>query len=339
MSLQQKALEITRDILDKQMAVQSEPQVLVYDRQSKLAELLADAYMGNMPEAQHINFDETDPKEIQSTLLGLPEGATVILVQSKNFRLDNFRIRLNLFNQGVGCLEHTHLHYIYEDQYDTYLEALRFRGGYYKALGAWLKEKLDACEELKIISKDGSELAFGPMEDAKVNHGLFAEQKNRGGGAMTGEVFSEARDFSTVNGEMSIYCYPGEDLRINHCEPFKVKVNESYVTCDDEKCPDYFRTEILERIETNENMGGVFMREAGFGLNPAITKEKDLADVNAFERIAGFHVSLGMKHQVYRKKFGKDKVQRYHIDIFVDVDRMEIDGETIFENEAYVFTF
>lgn len=339
MNLQVLALEITRDILEKQMAVQSEPQVLVYDQQSPLAEILADAYIQNMPNAQHINFDKTDPEEIQKTLLALPKGATVILVQSRNFRLDNFRIRLNLFNQGVGCLEHTHLFYIYEHQYHTYFEALRYRGDYYKALGEWIKEKLDVCQELKIVSKNGSELVFGPMEDTKINHGIFHLQENRGGGAMTGEVFSEAKDFSTVNGEMSIYCYPGEDLRIVKCEPFTIKVKESFLFCDDPKCPDDFRENILDRINANENMGGVFMREAGFGLNPAISKENDLADVNAFERIAGFHVSLGMKHQVYRNKFPKETIQRYHIDIFVDVDRIEIDGETIFEEEKYVFEF
>lgn len=339
MNLQIKALEITKDILTKQMAVKDEPQILVYDRQSPLAELLADAYIANMPNAKHLNFDEHDPKEIQTRLMALPKGATVILVQSKNFRLDDFRIRLNLFQQGVGCLEHTHLYYMYEHQFDTYLEALRYRGDYYKALAKWIKDKLDVCKEFRVVSKNGSILTFGPMEDTKVNHGIFCEQVNRGGGAMTGEVFSEAKDFSTVNGEMSIYCYPGEDLRIVKCEPFTLKIKNSFITCDDPKCPEDFKKNILERITENENMSGVFMREAGFGLNPAISKEKDLADVNAFERIAGFHVSLGMKHQIYRQKFDKDIIQRYHIDIFVDTDRMEIDGEVIFENEAYVFKF
>ena len=337
MSLAQKTFQAVKSIVEKGMCIKNERQLIIYDRQSKLSSLLADAYKEHMPKADFIDFDTTEKSVIQEKLESLESGDTVILVQSTNFRLDNFRIRLNLFNRGIGCLEHAHLAYIYEHEYETYVDAVAFRGDYYKDLGLYLKEKLDLDSEVKIESYDGSLLTFGAMEDSKLNTGLFAEQKSRGGAAMCGEVFSEAQDFSTVNGEMSIFCYPGDDLRIIQCEPFKVQVKESFISSHDPKCPKDFRENILDRIEKDEKRGGVFMRELGFGLNPAITKEKTVADVNAFERMAGVHVSLGMKHQIYRNKFKKEVIQRYHIDIFVDTKRVFIDDELIFENGKYLF--
>ena len=42
------------------------------------------------------NFDDFDKLELKNYLLSLCENSTVILVQSTNFRLDDFRIRLML---------------------------------------------------------------------------------------------------------------------------------------------------------------------------------------------------------------------------------------------------
>jgi hypothetical protein len=49
------------------------------------------------------------------------------------------------------------------------------------------------------------------------------------------------------------------------------------------------------------------------------------------------HVSMGMKHDVYREKVGKDRAQqRFHVDIFPDVEKILVDGKVIFENGAYL---
>lgn len=333
-TLAQKFLSITADILKKQMGVQNEPQMLIFDRKSPLSNFLADAYITNMPTAEKIDFDKSDPEEIIQKLLSLPAGATVILVQSQDFRLNDFRIRLQLFHNGVGCLEHTHLQYFYPEEYETYADALVFRGEYYQHLGENLAKKIENCSEMKIFSKDGSVLSFGKMEECKINHGIFYEQKNRGGAAVCGEVFSEAQDFTEVNGEMSVSCYPDENLRIVVCKPFRVKIQKSILSCNDPLCPPDFRENILERIAHDED-GEVMVREAGFGLNPAISFQNRLADINAFERMAGFHLSLGKKHAIYRHKLPKNVVQRYHIDIFPDLEKIEIDGVTVFEHRAY----
>jgi hypothetical protein len=71
-------------------------------------------------------------------------------------------------------------------------------------------------------------------------------------------------------------------------------------------------------------------------LNPNIDFENILSDVNPFERLEGFHISLGKKHNIYRKKLHKNVVQRYHIDIFPDVKMMKVDEKVIFEGESFL---
>lgn len=330
-----RLIEITKVVLEKQMQCSDEAQILLYDRQCELASLLADAYSANMPHAEKIDFDDEKPEELREKLLSMPSGSSVVLVQSSNFRLDDFRIRLQLFNAGIGCLEHAHLKYFGPDEHETYVNALEYRGDYYQSFGGVLAEKLENAKEIKILSKNGSVLSFGPMEECKINHGVFWKQKNRGGAALCGEVFTEAKDFSSVNGELMVAAYPGTDWKMVPCEPFKVKITESILTCDDPKCPPPFREHVLDVIAASED-GEVMIREAGFGLNPAISHANPLSDVSAFERMAGFHISLGKKHPVYRKKLAKSIVQRYHMDVFSDLDQILIDEEVVYRDGAYV---
>lgn len=72
--------------------------------------------------------EETDPQieSIKSELLGLPKGSIAILVQSTNFRLSTFRIRLELFNIGVHVIEFNHLAYIKEEEFETFEKSLTY---------------------------------------------------------------------------------------------------------------------------------------------------------------------------------------------------------------------
>jgi hypothetical protein len=78
------------------------------------------------------------------------------------------------------------------------------------------------------------------------------------------------------------------------------------------------------------------MRELGFWLNPAITNKTPLNDVNAFERKAGFHISMGKKHWIFRKKLHRKVNQRFHIDVFPDVKEIFFDDILIFREGKYV---
>ena len=56
-----------------------------------------------------------------------------------------------------------------------------------------------------------------------------------------------------------------------------------------------------------------------------------LAEINAFERMKGLHFSPGAKHTVYKKPGISAKRTRYRVDIYIDVERIELDGELLFD--------
>lgn len=340
--IRQKFLQATKDILEKNLQLlnqkyKDKPIVLVYDMDSELSKQLSQWYIRNLENisnAQLIDFHEIPKNDLKEMLLWLEKDSTVILVQSTNFRLDDFRIRLSLHNNGVGCLEHNHLAYIKDSEIENYADAIEYKTDYYDEVSQRLKNICDTADTMEVICHDGSSLTVTwGFEDMKQNTWNY-EWKNRGGTFPIGENFNEALDFKNVNGELSIYAYPDEGFQVHFAKPFKIKINNSMVSCDDEKCPEKFK-EFLHKIAQGED-GEVYMRELGFWLNPWITKQKTLSDVNAFERIAGFHISLWKKHNIYRKKFSRKVTQRYHIDIFPDVKEIKIDNQTIFENDRYV---
>ncbi|MDD2907433.1 MAG: hypothetical protein PHH98_02215 [Candidatus Gracilibacteria bacterium] len=340
--IEQKFLEATKNILEKNLKINDErysdfPVILVYDLDSSLSTEISKGYIANLKDkknAEIINFAEVDKEELKNKLLSLKENSTVVLVQSTNFMLDDFRIRLNLNNAGVGCLEHRHLAYIYDNEIENYADAITYNTPLYEELGAKLKQLSDKAQTMTFICHDSSILKIeGGFEDMKQNTGNY-EGKNRGGNFPIGENFTEAKIFDNVNGELTVYAFPDDKLQVEFVKPFKIKINKSIVTCDDINCPVTFR-KILDFIAESEN-GEVMLRELGFGLNPGITREKVIADVNSYERIAGFHLSLGKKHQIYRAKMHKSVVQRYHIDIFPDIKQIFIDDILVFEDEKYV---
>lgn len=77
---------------------------------------------------------EVEIESVKNELIGLPKGSIVILVQSTNFRLSTFRIRLELFHRGIHVIEHNHLAYIPEEQFDTFIHSLEYRTPEYLAL-------------------------------------------------------------------------------------------------------------------------------------------------------------------------------------------------------------
>ncbi len=373
--MQEKLLQATKDILEKNMQITEsafcdKKVVLVYDEDSKLSKLLWESYSDSLkniysPSFEGISEDRkntkgspiselkqsrglgggfeiiifseitTNKKELQDFLLWLDEWSTVILVQSTNFRLDGFRIRLNLKNAWVGCLEHAHLGYIHDDQMENYIDSISYHTPYYEALSDWFHNIAQDADILEMKTHDGNTLRVEWwFEDIKRNTWDFS-WKYRWGNFPIGENFTEAKDFDRVNGKFTIFAFPDENFQVVFVEPFLVEVVESKLTCTDPNCPEQFRA-LLDKIAASED-GEVFVRELGFGMNRGISKEKQLSDIGAYERVTWFHMSLGKKHQIYRKKIHKSVSQRYHIDIFPHVDTISIDGNIVFENEQYTF--
>lgn len=340
--LKEKLLEATKNILINNLKIYESPYkeqkvVLVYDLNSVLSMEVSEAYIKNLENDSNallINIDEIKKEDLIETLISLPKNSSVILVQSTNFRLNDFRMRMTLFKLGIWCLEHTHLKYIKDLEIENYADAIEYKTPYYNKLSNILKAKSDKATNMKIETRDGSIfLLEWWFEDMKQNTWDYT-WRERWGTFPIWENFTEIIDFKKANGELTIYAFPDDILQVQFVKPFKIKIKESLITCDDPNCPEDFR-KLLDRIARDED-GEVLLRELGFWLNNWISREKTLSDVNAYERIAWFHMSIWKKHWIYRKKFSPKVTQRYHIDIFPDVKAIYLDDEKIFEDEKYI---
>lgn len=340
--LESIAYQATKDILEKNLQIYNpkinwKKVVLVYDNDSILSRLVSFWYIENLknyPNSEIIEYNTISKDELKNKILSLESYSTVIMVESTNFRLEEFRFRLSLQHRNIAWIEHNHLKYITENQIKTYLEAISYQTPYFQKVSDFLKNKNDNWKVMKIISSYWSVLTlewwFEDMKQNTWNFPLECRYRTY----PIWENFSEAKNFSLVNWELYIRAYPWENLEMIFPEtPFKIEVRESLITCDRKKTPDWF-LKIIDKISSEENWE-VMMRELWFWLNRAITREKTLTDVNHFERISGFHLSLWKKHNIYRKKIDKNFVQRYHIDVFPEVSQIYIDDEIIFDKDRH----
>jgi len=103
--IEEKLLLATKNILEKNLTTLEVPYseneiLLIYDLESPLSKLVSNAYIENLKniDSEIIDINTVNKEELIKRLWNLKEYSTVILVQSTNFRLDNFRIRLQLHN-------------------------------------------------------------------------------------------------------------------------------------------------------------------------------------------------------------------------------------------------
>jgi hypothetical protein len=171
----------------------------------------------------------------------------------------------------------------------------------------------------------------GGLEVPKPNLGDYTGMENIGGTFPIGEVFTEAKDLSRVNGSLMIYAFADTTFTIQMHEPFRIDIENGLVVSWDEKAPDSFG-KVVSEVKSNERP---LIREIGFGLNRAITREHYVRDITAFERILGLHVSLGEKHTVYKKQGITADKTRFHVDLFPAVERVYADDVLIFDAGEY----
>lgn len=305
----------------------SERVVVIYDLQSGLSKIMADAYREAIPDGQFIDFADTDAASILKLIDELQPGDVFVLVQSNSFRLNEFRIRIELFKRKLKCIEHVHLNRMAEDQYATWVDALAFDQNYLQTKGHALKAVLDQASTVKIIGKDSELVWEGGMEEAKLNIGDYTGMENIGGTYPIGEVFTEARDLTKVNGSFRIYAFAGDDFNVRFFEPFLVTVVDG-ILIPGEDAPEEFK-KIMDLIRAEER---VLVRELGVGMNRAISRKTPVNDITAFERVLGLHMSIGEKHGVYKKPGLIPTKTRYHVDVFPAFERLEIDGKVVFDN-------
>ena len=302
--------------------------LVIYDTNYGLTNILTEAYRRVLPGARFLDFDTLDKESTIAAIDAMRPSDLVVLIQSSNFLLNEFRIRIHLFKNKLKVIEHTHLHRNTEDVWDVYINALAYDPAWYRVIGPKLKKKLETTQELRIKTPETELIVTGGLESPKPNIGDYAGMENIGGTFPIGEVFTESKDFSQMNGSFMVYAYAGPDFSVNMQTPFRVDVKEGVVVSWADNAPQTF-VDVVAAIRTTERP---LIREIGFGLNRAITRERYVQDITAFERILGMHLSMGEKHSVYKKEGITTSKARFHVDLFPVVDQVIADGVVIFEN-------
>lgn len=328
---------------------------ILYDQENELTRLLARGYRAfidshhlNDQQATFLNFTDDTPDSILCRLWALKAHDSVILIQSQQFRLNDYRIRLELFKRSIRSIEHVHLQIIAPEEYDPYVAALAFSPKEYGALAYTLKEVVDKADKIVVECQGGERCEYTPtadgescMQPCKLNIGDYRFMGQVGGTYPIGEVFTEARSLSSVNGVLPIFGYPSLQKKLVMLEEpihlhivngvLQFDLNASPPIIPLHATPDFI--ELLSIIQAGE--GEIVIREFGMGLNRGMSRTRTVADIFAFERQHGLHISLGKKHNVFKVDGIKGKQTTFHIDVFVDVNTIACDGKNIFENNEW----
>jgi aminopeptidase len=307
--------------------------LVVYDTRSDLARALTEGYRRNLPGASFIDFDSLAPDQVLVAFKAMTASDLVVLVQSTNFRLEAFRIRVELFKLGLKVIEHVHLSRMPGAQGEHYIEALAYDPAYYRGVGRALKARIDTAQSATVHS-GGEVLTFAsPLESAKLNVGDYSDMNNVGGQFPIGEVFTEAQDLEAVNGKVRVHVFGDTAYMVNRPEtPITLVIEKGRVVGAIDATPEFER--LLEIIRADE--GEVWVRELGFGMNRAFTRERRVNDIGTYERMCGIHLSLGAKHGVYQKPGFNRKDARYHVDIFAVTEAVYLDEQLVYKDGAWI---
>jgi aminopeptidase len=303
-----------------------QPALVVSDGNSGLARILSEAYAQCLPSAVHLDFDSVPAAQILEAFSALEAGALVVLIQSTNFRLGEFRIRVELFKQGLKVIEHPHLARMPEPEYAAYVDALAYDPAYYRGVGAELKRRLDSAPGAVVHSGGESLIYDSPFEPAKLNVGDYSSMANVGGQFPIGEVFTEPLDLERVNGKVRIFVFGDVNFCVNApSTPICLEIALGKVVDVSNSTPDFDR--VIAQIKAEEE---VWVRELGFGMNRALTAERRVSDIGTYERMCGIHLSLGAKHGVYAKPGLSRRHSRYHVDVFAVTESVTLGEDTVF---------
>lgn len=317
------------------MAIEHAPPraaVVVADTRCDLAVALTEAYRRCLPTARFIDFDAVAPDEVLAAFADLEANDLVVLIQSTNFRLEAFRLRVELFKRSLKVIEHPHLSRMPGVQADYYIASLAYDPAYYRGVGYALKARIDRAQG-GVVDSGGERLVFAaPFEAAKLNIGDYSEMNNVGGQFPIGEVFTESQDLEAVNGRVRIFVFGDTTFRVNRPEqPITLVVAKGRVTEVVDSTPDF--DQVLEKIRADE--GEVWLRELGFGMNRAFSRDCMVDDIGTYERMCGIHLSLGAKHGVYSKPNIRRTTARYHIDVFAVTEGVYLDDELVYRDGAW----
>lgn len=307
--------------------------VIVSDTRCDLATTLTEAYRQCLPTAKFIDFDAVSSADVLAAFEHLAPGDLVILIQSTNFRLEAFRIRIELFKRSLKVIEHPHLSRMTGQQALYYIESLAYDPAYFRDVGNALKQRIDRAR-FGVVDSGGERLVFSsPFESAKLNIGDYTDMKNIGGQFPIGEVFTEAQDLESVNGRVRIFVFGDTSFTVNKPEkPITLVVEKGRVTGVIDSTPEF--DQVLANIRADE--GEIWLRELGFGMNRAFSQDRTVDDIGTYERMCGIHLSLGAKHGVYNKPHIRRADARHHVDVFAVTHLVYLDDDVVYENGAWI---
>ena len=308
--------------------------LVIYDLNSPLSMVLTDAYRIALPNGIFINFHDTDKDDIMSQIEALKSGDFVALVQSTSFRLSAFRIRIELFKKSIKVIEHPHLgRMTRDDEVEHYVNALAYDKTYYHHTGHTLKNMLNEAEDAVVHSGDEKLIYQGGFENAKINIGDYREMKNTGGQFPLGEVFTEAKELTSLSGKTNIMAFGDTNYKVNiPPHPITIIVENGQLVQTENSTEEF--EAVLDMIKEEE--GVVWVRELGLGLNRAFSKDKVVSDMGTFERMCGLHLSLGAKHGIYAKEGMKRNSGKFHIDVMIDTTSFSIGDDVVFDGDKWL---
>ena len=310
--------------------------VVVFDTNSELARILTDAYRRCLPDAQFIDFANHTSEAVLGIFAALTASDLVVLVQSTNFRLEAFRIRVELFKRGLKVIEHLHLVRMQGAEVGYYIDALAYDAAYFRGVGHGLKTIIDTAQSGWLDSGGeqfpDARLVFGSsFEPAKLNVGDYSDMPNVGGQFPIGEVFTEAKDLEAVHGRVRIHAFGDTAFKVNRpAKPITLIVDKGQVVATEDSTPEF--DTVLANIRADEQV--VWLREIGLGLNRAFTQTRFVSDIGSYERMCGMHLSLGAKHGIYGKPNFKRGDGKHHIDVFAVTEQVVLDEQVIYRDGA-----
>ena len=304
--------------------------LILFDSHSSLSRILFALYSHSIQSnpCECIDVETVEKNSILTKIENLPKHSLVILIQSSSFRFSKFRLRRDLARAGHSVIEHAHLSTIEDDQIQTYINSLTYDTPSYVQTSTKVIHLLSQSSSMTISSSAGILSLGSSLETPICNTGEF-----HGVNATAfpiGEVFTECRDLSKVNGSVTVFGFPTIDHKVYFCQPFTVVIDHGLLVSHDG--PQAFE-EILSMIRQDETE--IQVREIGFGLNKSLGFHHRLSEPAAFERFCGVHLSIGKKHDLFRKKLSRKIIQKYHFDLFCLVDSVDIGQERVFENGRY----
>jgi aminopeptidase len=322
-----------RDILT--LAIEHEPNaraLVVADSQCELAVALAKAYRQCLPQATFMDFEAVTAPDILAAIDLLSPNDLVVLIQSTSFRLEAFRIRIELFKRSLKVIEHPHLSRMPGEESLRYIDALAYDPTYYREVGHALKARIDKAS-VAVVDSGGEHLTFaGGLEAAKLNIGDYRGMQNIGGQFPIGEVFTEALDLEAVNGRVRIFVFGDSAFSVNKPDqPITLTIEKGRVTQVHDSTPEFDK--VLANIRAEE--GEIWLRELGFGMNRALSKDRSVSDIGTFERMCGIHLSLGAKHGLYNKPQIRKTTARHHVDVFAVTEAVYLDEHLVYKNGAW----